>query len=271
MKHVARKRFGQNFLVDSSVIAAIVEAIGVDASDITVEIGPGLGALSAPLQGALNAAGARPLQVVELDRDLVQRLAARHASLPVVLHQADALAFDFSALATAGQRLRVVGNLPYNISSPLLFHLLDSIGVVRDQHFMLQKEVVDRMTAVAGDAAFGRLSVMLQVHYQMQHLFDVPPESFDPPPKVTSAIVRMVPDSALSSRILDGAGFGLLVAAAFGQRRKMLRNTLGAYHQVVPLECSGIEPTARAEDISAAQYVDYANRFASYGVTPSAR
>jgi 16S rRNA (adenine1518-N6/adenine1519-N6)-dimethyltransferase len=271
VKHVARKRFGQNFLVDSGVIAAIVEAIGVDACDTMVEIGPGLGAITEPLQTALSAAGARPLQVVELDRDLAQRLAARRASLPVVLHQADALAFDFSSLATPNQRLRIVGNLPYNISSPLLFHLLDSIAVVRDQHFMLQKEVVDRMTALAGDAAYGRLSVMLQVHYQMQHVFDVPPESFDPPPKVTSAIVRMIPDSALSSRILDQTGFGLLVATAFGQRRKMLRNTLGAYHQQVPLEQSGISATARAEDVSAAQYVDYANRFSSYGVTPAAR
>jgi 16S rRNA (adenine1518-N6/adenine1519-N6)-dimethyltransferase len=271
VKHVARKRFGQNFLVDASVIAAIVEAIGVDGSDTTVEIGPGLGAMTEPLQRALSAAGARPLQVVELDRDLVRRLAARQASLPIVLHQADALAFDFTALATQDCRLRIVGNLPYNISSPLLFHLLDSIAVVRDQHFMLQKEVVERMTAEAGQAAFGRLSVMLQVHYRIEHLFDVPPESFDPPPKVTSAIVRMIPDSTLSSRILDATGFASLVAAAFGQRRKMLRNTLFAYHQVVPLEQSGISPTARAEDVSAAQYVDYANRFASYGLAPRAR
>ncbi len=271
MKHVARKRFGQNFLVDAGVIAAIVAAIGVDAADLAVEIGPGLGALTEPLQRALSAAGAAPLHVVELDRDLVRRLAARRATLPIVLHQADALEFDFRALAGAGRRLRIVGNLPYNISSPLLFHLIDAIEVVRDQHFMLQKEVVERMTAVAGEAAYGRLSVMLQVHYQIEHLFDVPAESFDPPPKVTSAMVRMIPDSTLSRRILEPAGFALMVATAFGQRRKMLRNTLGAYHQVVPLEQSGISPTARAEDVSAAQYVDYANRFSSYGVTPAAR
>jgi 16S rRNA (adenine1518-N6/adenine1519-N6)-dimethyltransferase len=260
LKHLARKRFGQNFLVDTLVLESIVKAIGVDASDTMVEIGPGLGALTNPLAAALKDIGAGPLHVVELDRDLVQRLRAPRYASALVVHEADALKFDFASLVEPPARLRVVGNLPYNISSPLLFYLLELRGLVRDQHFMLQKEVVERMTASAGDSAFGRLSVMLQVHYQMEHLFDVPPDAFDPPPRVTSAIVRMVPDRTLAEQITDFETFALLVATAFGQRRKMLRNTLSSYHQRVALEDAGITATARAEDVTPAQYVDYANR-----------
>jgi 16S rRNA (adenine1518-N6/adenine1519-N6)-dimethyltransferase len=266
--HVARKRFGQNFLVDAAVIEAIVAAIGIDDEDCLVEIGPGLGAMTRPIARVLKQLGAGPIHVVELDRDLVARLERRAEADGLKVHAGDALQFDFSSLVAAPQRLRIVGNLPYNISSPLLFHLIGVIDRVRDQHFMLQKEVVERMTAAPGGAAYGRLSVMLQVHYQMEHLFDVPPEAFDPPPRVTSAIVRMVPDARLSAQIANQAGFGLLVMQAFGQRRKMLRNTLSAYHQVVALESVGIAPTARAEEVSPEQFVSYANRFAEFGANP---
>jgi 16S rRNA (adenine1518-N6/adenine1519-N6)-dimethyltransferase len=266
--HVARKRFGQNFLVDAAVIEAIVAAIGIDDEDCLVEIGPGLGAMTRPIARVLKQLGAGPIHVVELDRDLVARLERRAEADGLKVHAGDALQFDFSSLVAAPQRLRIVGNLPYNISSPLLFHLIGVIDRVRDQHFMLQKEVVERMTAAPGGAAYGRLSVMLQVHYQMEHLFDVPPEAFDPPPRVTSAIVRMVPDARLSAQIANQAGFGLLVMQAFGQRRKMLRNTLSAYHQVVALESVGIAPTARAEDVSPEQFVSYANRWAEFGANP---
>lgn len=266
MKHVARKRFGQNFLVDRAVIDAIVSAIGVDQADCVVEIGPGLGALTSPLVAARAAKGGAPIHVVELDRDLVKRFANGALNLHMVLHEADALDFDYAALLGPGERLRIVGNLPYNISSPLLFALVAVSSRVRDQHFMLQREVVERMTAKAGSTAYGRLSVMLQVHYRMEHLFDVPPESFDPPPKVTSAVVRMTPDATLASQIVDQALFARLIQQAFSQRRKMLRNSLEPYARQVELEASGIVPTARAEDIPAALYVNYANRLASYAV-----
>jgi 16S rRNA (adenine1518-N6/adenine1519-N6)-dimethyltransferase len=263
--HVARKRFGQNFLVDAAVIEAIVKAIGIDASDRVIEIGPGLGALTRPIAKARQDLAAEPLHVVELDRDLVGRLQAGAERDGIVVHAADALQFDFHMLATEARRLRIIGNLPYNISSPLLFHLVGAIDVVRDQHFMLQKEVVQRMTAAPGQGAFGRLSVMLQVHYRMEHLFDVPPEAFDPAPKVTSAIVRMLPDARLSAQIKDPAGFALLVLQAFGQRRKMLRNTLAEYHQIIRLESVGIAETARAEEVSPEQFVMYANQFEGIG------
>jgi 16S rRNA (adenine1518-N6/adenine1519-N6)-dimethyltransferase len=195
-RHVARKRFGQNFLVDRAVIAAIVAAIAPKPDDRMVEIGPGLAALTEPLlaaREALPSDGRRPLHAIELDRDLAGRLARRFASDRLVLHEADALKFDFASLAEGERSLRVVGNLPYNISSPLLFHLREIADRVLDQHFMLQREVVARMVAEPGTADYGRLTVMLQVRYAMEALFDVPPEAFDPPPAVTSAIVRMVP------------------------------------------------------------------------------
>jgi 16S rRNA (adenine1518-N6/adenine1519-N6)-dimethyltransferase len=263
VRHVARKRFGQNFLVDHAVIEAIVAAIDVDGKDCMVEIGPGLGALTRPLVDARIAKGGAPIHVVEFDRDLVKRLLGGKLEQRMVLHEADALAFDFMALLAPGEKLRVVGNLPYNISSPLLFALLPIAPLVRDQHFMLQKEVVERMTAEPGTSAYGRLSVMLQVHYRMEHLFEVPAESFDPPPKVTSAVVRMVPDATLAGQIADRTIFAQLVQKAFSQRRKMLRNSLESYALRVELEASGISATARAEDISPAAYVDYANRIAA--------
>ncbi|HRE16928.1 MAG TPA: 16S rRNA (adenine(1518)-N(6)/adenine(1519)-N(6))-dimethyltransferase RsmA [Rhodocyclaceae bacterium] len=251
MKHIPRKRFGQNFLVDVSIINAIVQAIGPMPGDTVVEIGPGLGALTEPLLKALPH-----LHVVEIDRDLIARLKQRHPPERVTIHEGDALAFDFGSL---GRDLRVVGNLPYNISSPLLFHLAGYADCVRDMHFMLQKEVVDRMVANAGDSEFGRLSVMLQYRFDMQALFDVPPESFDPPPKVQSSIVRLVPRPAEQLGLRDEAVFARLVTAAFSQRRKMLRNTLKGMVSESEFAAVGIEPTWRAEDVPVAAYVALAN------------
>lgn len=257
--HVARKRFGQHFLVDASVIDAIVRAVTPRADDVMVEIGPGLAALTGPLVAARGPVGdaGRPLHAVELDRDLAARLRQRFDAASLMVHEADALRFDFASLLSADQRLRVVGNLPYNISTPLLFHLLEDADRVVDQHFMLQKEVVARMVAEPGTADFGRLSVMLQVRYDMASLFDVPPTAFDPPPKVTSALVRMVPLAPSALKIEDRVRFARLVTTAFGQRRKMLRNTLADHAEA--MEAVGIAPTARAEEIGPETWVALSN------------
>jgi 16S rRNA (adenine1518-N6/adenine1519-N6)-dimethyltransferase len=253
MKHMARKRFGQHFLTDQAVIEAIVDAIAPQAGDAMVEIGPGLAALTQPLVERLGH-----LTVIELDRDLAVRLRS-HAQLEVV--ESDVLKVDFSALAQrlvvregqSGQtRLRVVGNLPYNISTPILFHLLDHVACVQDQHFMLQKEVIDRMVARPGTADYSRLSVMLQWRYDMANVLFVPPESFDPPPRVDSAIVRMVP--LAEPPLVDLRLYGELVQTAFSQRRKILRNTLGKW-----LDARGFAGTfevqRRAEEVPVHEYV----------------
>ncbi|MDZ5456422.1 16S rRNA (adenine(1518)-N(6)/adenine(1519)-N(6))-dimethyltransferase RsmA [Azohydromonas lata] len=246
-QHIARKRFGQHFLSDMGVIDAIVRAIDPRPGEPLVEIGPGLGAMTDPLVARAGA-----LTVVELDRDLAARLRKR-AELTVV--ESDVLRVDFRALAAeraAQGPLRVVGNLPYNISSPILFHLLPVADVVRDQHFMLQKEVVDRMAAAPGSKDYGRLSVMLQWRYQVESLFDVPPEAFDPPPRVDSSIVRMLPwptPVALDVKLLEE-----LVAVAFSQRRKLLRHTLGRW-----LEQKGFggdfDVQRRAEEVPVDEFV----------------
>ncbi len=245
MKHIARKRFGQHFLTDTGVIDAIVRAIDPRAGQPMVEIGPGLAALTQPLVERLGR-----LTVIELDRDLAQHL-RQHPQLQVV--ESDVLRVDFSALAMqmGAPRLRVVGNLPYNISSPILFHLLDHAPAIADQHFMLQKEVIERMVAVPRTAAYGRLSVMLQWRYDMEHLFDIGPEAFNPPPKVDSAIVRMVPRSEplpLSVAILSE-----LVQVAFSQRRKLLRHTLGAWLQQKQMNVD-FDLQRRAEEVPAEEY-----------------
>jgi 16S rRNA (adenine1518-N6/adenine1519-N6)-dimethyltransferase len=269
MKHLARKRFGQNFLIDQAVVGQIIAAIAPVSGDLVVEIGPGLGALTEPLLAAL---GPGALHVIELDRDLARRLretrwdpgssSKEGKAPPLFVHEADALTFDFSRLAAPGQRLRLVGNLPYNISSPLLFHLRQFADLVRDQHFMLQREVVERMVAAPGNSAYGRLSVMLQVCYAMETLFEVPPEAFDPAPKVYSAVVRITPLGLRAPRIQDVNGFTDLVRQAFSQRRKMLRNTLAPYELVLPMRDYGLDPSARAETIAPERYVDYANALA---------
>ena len=245
MSHHARKRFGQHFLVDQGVIEAVVDAIDPHPGQALVEIGPGLGAMTLPLRERCGA-----LTVIELDRDLAARL-QRQPGLQVV--QGDVLQVDFAALAqAAGQALRVVGNLPYNISTPILFHLLDAAAHIVDQHFMLQKEVVDRMAAKPGSKDFGRLTVMLQWRYRIEHVLDVLPDAFDPPPRVDSAIVRMRPLPADPS--VCPQRLGDLVAVAFSQRRKMLRNTLGRWLQEQGLE-TAFDLQRRAEEVPVAEYL----------------
>jgi 16S rRNA (adenine1518-N6/adenine1519-N6)-dimethyltransferase len=253
-EHRARKRFGQNFLVCRGTIAKIVEAIAPKRGDRVVEIGPGLGALTEPLLERLDH-----LHVVEIDRDLIARLRERFTPDRVTIHEGDALDFDFG---TIGTDLRVVGNLPYNISTPLLFHLAGFAASVRDMHFMLQKEVVDRMVADPGTADFGRLSVMLQYRFDMERLFVVPPGAFNPAPKVDSAIVRLTPKPATALNARDEALLAKLVLAAFGQRRKMLRNNLREFVSEDGLAAVGIAPTARAEELGVADYVRLANALA---------
>ena len=254
-KHVARKRFGQNFLVDAQVIGEIVAAVAPRRDDLVVEIGPGLGALTGPLLGRLDH-----LHVVEIDRDIVARLRQRYSPERLTIHEGDALAFDFGALADCdGKQLSVVGNLPYNISTPLLFHLAQFADRTREMHFMLQKEVVERMVAEPGTADYGRLSVMLQYRFVMDWLLDVPPESFDPAPKVDSAVVRLIPRAQEDLTVRDEARFAGLVSAAFGQRRKMLRNNLKGLVDDGLLERLGIAPTARAEELPLSDYIALAN------------
>jgi 16S rRNA (adenine1518-N6/adenine1519-N6)-dimethyltransferase len=249
--HTPRKRFGQNFLVSPGIIRKIVEAIGPGHDDFIIEIGPGLGALTEPLLALVER-----LHVVEIDRDLIARLRERFPPERLVIHEGDALAFDFASLGTG---LRIVGNLPYNISTPLLFHLAACAPQVRDMHFMLQKEVVDRMVAAPGGADYGRLSVMLQYRFTMERLFVVPPGAFQPAPKVDSAIVRLLPKPAAALAARDEALLASLVTAAFGQRRKMLRNTLRDFADEATLGAAGIVATARAEDLAVADYVRLAN------------
>ncbi|MDH4376116.1 MAG: 16S rRNA (adenine(1518)-N(6)/adenine(1519)-N(6))-dimethyltransferase RsmA [Ramlibacter sp.] len=248
MKHVARKRFGQHFLADSAVIDGIVRAIDPRPGQPMVEIGPGLAALTQPLVERLGR-----LTVIELDRDLAARLRG-HPQLDVV--ESDVLKVDFATLhARLGAPLRIVGNLPYNISSPILFHLLPVAGLVQDQHFMLQKEVIDRMVATPSTAAYGRLSVMLQWRYEMEDVLFVPPEAFDPPPRVDSAVVRMVPRSQAAA--VDPDRLSTLVQVAFSQRRKLLRHTLGRW-----LEAEGVgqdfDLQRRAEEVPVAEYLSLA-------------
>ena len=249
--HVARKRFGQNFLVDSGIINAIIGAIDPQRGDTLVEIGPGLGAITEPLLARLDH-----LHVVEIDRDLIARLRKQHPSTRMTIHEGDALAFDFASI---GSDLRLVGNLPYNISTPLLFHLAEYVGIVRDMHFMLQKEVVERMVALPGESDFSRLSVMLQYRFHLEWLIDVPPESFDPPPKVQSAVVRLIPRDAAELNAKSQDKLAQVVQTAFSQRRKMLRNTLKGTLSDAGFAELGIDPTRRPEDISVADYVRIAN------------
>jgi len=254
-RHIARKRFGQHFLVDQRVISAIVDLLALQRDDRVVEIGPGLGALTGPLAQRLEH-----LHVVEIDRDIVVRLRQRYAPEKLTVHAGDALLFDFGRLdGAAGVGLRIVGNLPYNISTPLLFHLAGFVSCVRDMHFMLQKEVVERMVAAPGSADFGRLSVMLQYRFVMDHLLAVPPEAFNPVPRVDSAVVRLIPRPAATLSASDERKFAGLVSAAFAQRRKMLRNSLRGLVEDAQLEALGLAPTCRAEELSVDDYVRLAN------------
>ena len=255
MQHIARKRFGQHFLSDGAIIDAIVKAIAPVPGQHVVEIGPGLAALTQPLAERLGA-----LTVIELDRDLAQRLRA-HPQLRVI--ESDVLRVDFGALASqpwpgeaaataTAQKMRIVGNLPYNISTPILFHLMQYVDLVQDQHFMLQKEVVDRMVAAPDTSDFSRLSVMLQWRYAMENVLLVPPQSFEPPPRVDSAVVRMQPVDA--PPVIDVALFGELVQVAFSQRRKLIRHTLGRWLEARNFAGS-FDLQRRAQEIPVAEFV----------------
>jgi 16S rRNA (adenine1518-N6/adenine1519-N6)-dimethyltransferase len=251
MKHIARKRFGQHFLSDGGIIDSIVQAIAPQPGQRMVEIGPGLAALTQPLVERLGH-----LTVIELDRDLALRLRS-HGQLTVV--ESDVLKVDFSQIqahpSQASGKWRVVGNLPYNISTPILFHLLGYVDCIEDQHFMLQKEVIDRMVASPSTAAYGRLSVMLQWRYAMEDVLFVPPESFDPPPRVDSAVVRMVPRAEPAA--VDVRRLSELVQVAFSQRRKLLRHTLGRW--LTEHNFAGdFDVQRRAEEVPVSQYLELA-------------
>ena len=250
-RHTPRKRFGQHFLVDRHYIERIVAALEPQLDDRIVEIGPGLGALTRPLLERIDH-----LDVIEIDRDLAAKLTAEFGSDRLSVHVADALTFDF---ATLGNPLRIVGNLPYYISSPLLFHLAQFDSSLRDVTVMLQKEVVDRMVAKPSTPDYGRLSVMLQVRFRIERLFNVPAGAFRPAPKVESAVVRLAPLRDQRPRLADERLFGEIVAAAFGQRRKTLRNALKALASEADLESAGIAAGARGETLSIADFVRLAN------------
>lgn len=257
--HVARKRFGQHFLHDPGVIGRIVDAIDPRPDDRMIEIGPGLGAITQPLLQRL-----RHLDAVEIDRDAIRHLGAATAAKvagrgELRIHEADVLDFDFGALRTDSRRLRVVGNLPYNISTPLLFRLIAQREHMIDMHFMLQKEVVDRMAAAAGDDSYGRLTVMLAPWLRIDPLFDIGAGAFRPPPRVTSTFVRLLPHAAPPFPVSDQARFAAVVAAAFSQRRKTLRNSLKALLTEEQIRRAGVDPAARAEVIAPAGFAALAD------------
>jgi len=254
-RHVARKRLGQHFLADRHAIERIVAAVDPRRDDHVVEVGPGLGALTLPLHERVDR-----LTVIEIDRDLAARLREQFGADRLDLRVGDALDFDFASL---GDDLRVVGNLPYYVSSPLLFHLAQYDARIRDATVMLQKEVVDRMVAKPATPDYGRLSITLQVRFRIERLFAVPPGAFRPPPKVASAVARLTPLRGERPRLDDERLFAALVTAAFGQRRKTLRNALKALATDADLERAGIDPGARGETLSVADYVRLANSLAA--------
>ena len=253
-RHVPRKRFGQHFLVDPEIIERIVSAVDPQRGDHLVEIGPGLGALTRPLLARVGH-----LHAIELDRDLSARLREQHSAGRLTVHQADALRFDFAALPAP---LRIVGNLPYNISTPLLFHVGAVATRCTDLHFMLQQEVVDRMVAGPAESEYGRLSVVLQYRFRLERLFEVSPAAFRPQPKVHSAVVRLVPRPADELNALSEAEFSRVVSRAFSMRRKTLRNTLSGLISATDLAQLGIDPGLRAQDLPVAAFVTVANRLA---------
>jgi len=263
-QHKARKRFGQNFLIDHGIIRDIVRAVHPHKEDLIVEIGPGKGAITQLLADSCDN-----LSVIELDRDLVPWLKVKFEKHPnFQLYQADALQFDFAQLIKNDQPLRIVGNLPYNISTPLIFHLLSYSTQVSDMHFMLQKEVVKRMAAKAGDSAYGRLGIMVQYYCEVENLFEVPPTSFDPAPKVDSAIVRLVPYKELPHKATNIKTLENLVNVAFQQRRKTLRNALKQLLAPEIIEQLPIDTSARAEEISLSDYVATSNLLDTLVIPP---
>ncbi len=255
-----RKSLGQHFLHDPRIIARILAAVAPQPGEHFVEIGPGRGALTLPLLAAGVA-----LDVVELDRDLAAALVRDHAGTRLVVHHADALRFDFHRIATAPGTLRLAANLPYNISTPLLFHLLDHAGLFRDLHVMLQREVVERMTAAPGSPAYGRLTVALAARCHVERLFVVRPGAFTPPPQVDSAVARLVPDAALGARIADQAVFDRVVTRAFSMRRKQLANALAGVLGAADIVACGLDPTVRPGEVSPAGFIELARRAAGAG------
>lgn len=262
----ARKRFGQHFLSDSGVIERMVEFIAPNAADRLVEIGPGRGALTQPLYQQLDE-----LHAVEFDRDLIKWLRETFLSHRFVLHESDALKFDFSQLFNGAHNLRVVGNLPYNISTPLIFHLIKQADGIRDMHFMLQKEVVDRLTADPGSKSWGRLSVMVQYSCRADYLFFVPPSAFKPPPKVDSAVVRLTPHTERPFVADDFGLFEALVRQAFSQRRKAIRNGVKSWLTSDQIEAAGVNPGYRPDNLSVADFVALANAAHQYAATQATR
>jgi 16S rRNA (adenine1518-N6/adenine1519-N6)-dimethyltransferase len=254
MTHTPRKRFGQNFLHDHNIIYNILSSLQAKPDQHWVEIGPGLGALTEPLLKM-----GMQLDVVELDRDLVALLKEKFKESDLNIHSGDALKFNFSALAINNEKLRIIGNLPYNISTPLMFHLLDNAFCIEDMHFMLQKEVVDRICAVPGSKKYGRLSVMMQYHCATELLFDVPPESFEPAPKVMSAIVRLVPHQTPPVHVNDMVKLNRVVIQAFSQRRKTLRNSLKKIIDENAIIDLNIDPTSRAEVLTLDDFARLSN------------
>lgn len=249
--HTPRKRFGQNFLIDPFVIQQIVQSIAPQKNQHLVEIGPGRGAITQPLVTEVNQ-----LDVIELDRDLIAPLQHRFAQYKnLIIHQADALTFDFNQLTAEEKTLRIVGNLPYNISTPLLFHLLQFSPIISDMHFMLQKEVVDRLTAKCNTPHWGRLSIMMQYHCQTTALFEVPPSAFQPAPKVQSAVVKLIPYAKPPFIAENYAHFADIVRMAFSKRRKMIRNSLKEKVSVTDLQKININPELRPEQLSIEDYV----------------
>ena len=249
-----KKRFGQHFLHDPAVIGRIVAAIGPRPGEVLVEIGPGTGALTQALLPASDT-----LHAVEIDRDLIASLQARFGAAGLVLYRADALDFDFCRLAEQGRPLRLAGNLPYNISTPLLFHLLEHIGCIRDMHFMVQKEVADRLCAAPGSKTYGRLSVMVQWRCRVTRLFTVGPGAFTPPPKVDSALIRLQPHETPPAKVSDPQAFARIVRAAFGQRRKALRNSLRELLDDSVFHGCGIDPRRRAETLTVEEFACLSN------------
>ncbi|MFK8067944.1 MAG: 16S rRNA (adenine(1518)-N(6)/adenine(1519)-N(6))-dimethyltransferase RsmA [Gammaproteobacteria bacterium] len=261
-KHRPRKRFGQHFLTDQFIIDQIISVIAPQKNDHLVEIGPGTGVLTQPLLSQLDQ-----LDVVELDRDLAENLRRNYDQNKIHVHEIDVLNFSFRSLLRNDKKIRLVGNLPYNISTPLIFHVLEEADVISDMTFMLQKEVAVRMTAEPGSRQFGRLSVMLQYHCETEYLFDVPPEAFDPPPKVMSSIIRLTPKE-FPLALKDKAFFGKLVKQAFSQRRKTLRNVLKDFADDDDFENSGLSGSVRSETVSVKSFVDLSNYLHAKQVQP---
>ena len=251
MKHIAKKKFGQNFLKDAAIIHSIIQSINPLPNDLLIEIGPGLGALTKPLLEKTNR-----LLAIELDRDIVNWMKNEYSKKNIVIFNEDVLNFNFNQF---DQKIRIVGNLPYNISTPILFKCIDNILNIKDLHFMLQKEVVDRMIAIPSSPEYGRLSVMLQYYFAMEHLVDVPKESFEPEPKVESSFVRLIPYEQYPFIANNIEQFARIVKEAFSQRRKTIRNTLKSFISENDFEKIGINPQLRAENLSVSDFVKISN------------